>query len=105
MLNTLVALSIVSATSAVASLGHQSVVHPHFLSQASKHTSGRFSNWGNEDVLPDLRNRIISGASVKRAVDYSGASTEGIFTTLTHDAYPKHSVRVKKSKFCDGHVE
>lgn len=27
------------------------------------------------------------------------------FTTLRHEAYPKHSVRVKKSKFCDGTVE
>jgi hypothetical protein len=26
------------------------------------------------------------------------------YTTLSHPAYPSHSVRVKKSSFCDGNV-
>jgi carboxypeptidase C (cathepsin A) len=30
---------------------------------------------------------------------------EDTFTKLTHPAYPKHGVRVKKSKFCDGTVD
>ena len=31
------------------------------------------------------------------------SSTE--FTTLGHTQFPKHGVRIKKSKFCDGTVE
>lgn len=30
--------------------------------------------------------------------------SESHFTTLEHPAFPKHSVRIKQTKFCDGTV-
>jgi cathepsin A (carboxypeptidase C) len=33
------------------------------------------------------------------------ALSEAQFTTLKHPAFPKHGVRIKKTKFCDGTVE
>ena len=33
------------------------------------------------------------------------ALSEAEFTTLTHAAFPEHSVRVKRSKFCDESVK
>jgi len=36
--------------------------------------------------------------------DLNALSVSG-FTTLSHPAFPKHSVRVKKSHFCDGKVD
>lgn len=35
--------------------------------------------------------------------DLHALSSEG-FSTLRHPAFPRHSVRVKKSRFCDGSV-
>ena len=35
--------------------------------------------------------------------DLHALSSEG-FSTLRHPAFPRHSVRVKKSHFCDGNV-
>lgn len=39
------------------------------------------------------------------AVESLSALSSDFFTALDHPAYPKHSVRVKKSKFCDGQVD
>jgi carboxypeptidase C (cathepsin A) len=37
------------------------------------------------------------------STDFAALAHES-FTTLSHPAYPKHSVRIKKSNFCDGDV-
>ncbi|TEB20364.1 serine carboxypeptidase [Coprinellus micaceus] len=44
--------------------------------------------------------------SPQEALSYvSAALSEAQFTTLKHPAFPKHGVRIKKTKFCDGTVD
>jgi hypothetical protein len=46
-----------------------------------------------------------AAAAFTPAVRSFDALSESAYSVLTHPAYPRHSVRVKKSKFCDGGVE
>jgi hypothetical protein len=47
----------------------------------------------------------VSAGIFRPVVEDLRALNDERFTTLRHPAYPEHSVRVKKSKFCDGTVE
>ena len=79
-----------------------SAQHP-FLSGATK-PGATPGEWNKAAVLPDLRGQANNGA-FSPSVEELDALSHHVFATLQHDAYPKHSVRVKKSKFCDGTVE
>lgn len=64
-------------------------------------------HWDESKLLPDLRTGSALHQNDGQPPGHTwpdGLSFEA-FTTLYHPVYPKHSVRVKKSKFCDGDVE
>lgn len=67
--------------------------------------SGSQTDWNRANVLPDLKAHATQNVPFKPDVHQLETLRADTFATLRHDAYPKHSVRVKKSKFCDGDVE
>ena len=66
---------------------------------------GGLGKWNKADILPDLRGQSPEAGKFNSAAETFNALSIDAFTTLRHHAYPRHSVRVKKSKFCDGTVE
>ena len=55
-------------------------------------------------ISPGLAGAYDEGLFTPVVEDLRELRTEG-FTTLQHPAYPKHSVRIKQSKFCDETVK
>lgn len=94
-------------TALVSATAHEhssfSAQHP-FLPEATK-PRATLGEWNKAAVLPDLRGHARNNGAFSPSVDDLGALSHYGFAMLQHDAYPKHSVRVKKSKFCDGTVE
>lgn len=92
----------VFAVIAVAARKHGPLQYP-LLSHGTD--IAELSPWNKADILPDLRRQSPEDGRFNSAAEALNALSGDAFTTLQHHAYPRHSVRVKKSKFCDGNVE
>ena len=51
------------------------------------------------NIQGDLNIKSFNALDDLSLLSYTG------YTTLKHTSFPRHSVRIKKSKFCDGTVE
>jgi hypothetical protein len=73
--------------------------------------SANFPNLGAPTLGAAFAKFAASEIDIRAATSFAptvrsfDALSESAYTVLSHPAYPRHSVRVKKSRFCDGGVE
>jgi hypothetical protein len=83
---------------------------PHAASKSSK-GNGDFPGFGAPSLSGGFAKLAASEIDIRAAAAFAPTVrsfdelSESAYSVLTHPAYPRHSVRVKKSKFCDGSVE
>jgi hypothetical protein len=69
-------------------------------------SSGPLSAQRPEDVVPYDIKLSSYDIGMFTPVEDLNSLNEDVYTTLAHPAFPKHSVRIKKSShFCDGDVK
>jgi hypothetical protein len=86
-----------------------SALHGHATSASTKsHQGPGYGTPSLGEAFTRFASSEVDASALKAfapSITSFDALSEEQYTTLSHPAYPRHGVRVKKSSFCDGTVE